>query len=322
MKPTPFIYFLSRLPLLNILSGVSFYLHNGYRVHSYLNKLNQKNKIDYVEYTEGGDFWNAISRKFKYSSHLHGSSYTFMSQSNKKPKFVDWLRRKFELFFIKKANIVFSPSEAMLKLVEQENGNYFSNAHVIPYPIEKNLIKKVEIKDVNKKINIIFASRDDPVKGGELFIDALRILPKELKDIIEVKVFGYVPRNTVNDLSFLKIKTFIPRDDLKKEYFSSDICVIPSKFDNSPNTVYEAMAAGKVLVVSNAGGIPEIIGNPDYGYIFKCGDIIDLKIKLIDAIKLVKTGNCTSMRINAQNHIIKKSDINLNFQKRFNLLNK
>ena len=76
MKPTPFIYFLSRLPLLNILSGVSFYLHNGYRVHSYLNKLNQKNKIDYVEYTEGGDFWNAISRKFKYSSHLHGSSYT------------------------------------------------------------------------------------------------------------------------------------------------------------------------------------------------------------------------------------------------------
>ena len=41
MKPTPFIYFLSRLPLLNILSGVSFYLHNGYRVHSYLNKLNQ-----------------------------------------------------------------------------------------------------------------------------------------------------------------------------------------------------------------------------------------------------------------------------------------
>ena len=65
------------------------------------------------------------------------------------------------------------------------------------------------------------------------------------------------------------------------------------------------MAAGKVLVVSNAGGIPEIIGNPDYGYIFKCGDIIDLKIKLIDAIKLVKTGNCTSMRINAKTILLK-----------------
>ena len=45
-----------------------------------------------------------------------------------------------------------------------------------------------------KKINIIFAARDDPIKGGELFIDALRILPKKLKDIIEVKVFGYVQK--------------------------------------------------------------------------------------------------------------------------------
>ena len=82
------------------------------------------------------------------------------------------------------------------------------------------------------------------------------------------------------------------------------------------------MAAGKVLVVSNAGGIPEILGDPNYGYIFKCGDITDLKNKLIDAINLVKKGNCASMRIKAQNYIIKKSNINLNYQKRFHLINK
>ena len=50
-----------------------------------------------------------------------------MNQSSKKPKYVDWLRRQFELFFIKNANIIFSPSKAMLKLVEKENGKLFAS---------------------------------------------------------------------------------------------------------------------------------------------------------------------------------------------------
>ena len=41
---------------------------------------------------------------------------------------------------------------------------------------------------------------------------------------------------------------------LKKHMISADICVIPSLFDNSPNTVYEAMGNGKIVVASAVGG--------------------------------------------------------------------
>ena len=39
--------------------------------HTYLTleiTYNQKDKIDLIEYTEGGDFWNSITKKFRYFS--------------------------------------------------------------------------------------------------------------------------------------------------------------------------------------------------------------------------------------------------------------
>ncbi|MBT5406563.1 MAG: hypothetical protein HOL23_03205, partial [Gammaproteobacteria bacterium] len=93
-KPTQFIYFLNKIPLIKIMSGLLFYLHNGLKIHLFLRKLNYQKKIDYIEYSEGGDFWNSLNKKFNYSSHLHGSSYTFKNQTNQRPDLIDWMRRK------------------------------------------------------------------------------------------------------------------------------------------------------------------------------------------------------------------------------------
>ena len=68
---------------------------------------------------------------------------------------------------------------------------------------------------------------------------------------------------------------------MKKAYRASDICIIPSLFDNSPNTVYEAMANGKIVVASSVGGIPEIIGRTENGFLFDSTNVNDLAEKLI-----------------------------------------
>jgi len=74
------------------------------------------------------------------------------------------------------------------------------------------------------------------------------------------------------------------------------------------------MALGKILVVSDAGGIPEIIGNPECGYIFKSGNIIDLHLKIIDAIDLILSGKSGIMSQNAKKRKAKfgKSEHNIN----------
>lgn len=319
-KPTQLIYFLNKIPLIKIISGLLFYLHNGLRIHMFLRRLNYQKKIYHVEYSEGGDFWNSLNKKFNYSSHLHGSNYTFKSQSNQRPDLIDWIRRKMEHVFIMRANKVISPCHAMVELVEKEIGQQLLQAHVIPYPIDKSEIKIIDTSRGSKKVALLFASRNDPVKGGELLIKALGLLSKNIQCKIHVEFYGYAPQRDLTHLPFLIVNEFVPKEVLKKAYKKADICIIPSLFDNSPNTVYEAMAQGKIVVASAVGGIPEIIENRENGFLFNSKDVNDLVEKMQDAIKMVLKGECQTMRLNAQRRINNISNLSINTEQRLNLI--
>ena len=279
--------------------------------------LNKNFKIDYIEYTEGGDFWNAITNNFKYSSHLHGSPYTFMKQSGQLKNKAYWIGRRVEHLFIKRANKVISPCHAMVELIEVEMGQKLKQAHVIPYPVADN---EIITNKKSKKVTLLFASRNDPVKGGKLLIKALGLLPENIQSKIQVEFYGYVPEYDLSYLPFLQIHEFVPKEVLEKAYQTADICVIPSLFDNSPNTVYEAMANGKIVVASSVGGIPEIVGGIENGFLFDPKDVNDLVEKLENAIKLVLKDECLLMRVNARQRINTISNLSINVQQRLNLI--
>ena len=319
-KPSILIYYISRVPIIKIFSGLLFYLHNGLKIHLFLLKLNRKIKIDFVEYSEGGDFWNTITKYFKYSSHLHGSFFTFKHQSGQRTSRAEWIRRRVEHVFIKRANKVISPCHAMVELVEVEMGQKLNQAHVIPYPVAKSEIITIKNSKKSKKVTLLFASRNDPVKGGKLLTKALGLLPDDIQSKIQVGFYGYIPQCELTHLPFLQVNEFVPKEVLEKVYQIADICVIPSLFDNSPNTVYEAMANGKIVVASSVGGIPEIIGSKENGFLFDSKDVNDLVEKLEDAIKLVLKGECQSMRINAQQRTNAISNLSINVEQRLNLI--
>lgn len=53
---------------------------------------------------------------------------------------------------------------------------------------------------------------------------------------------------------------FIPHDDMPGVYAMSDVCCMPSLWDDpAPLAVIEAMAAGKPLITTYSGGIPEYV---------------------------------------------------------------
>ena len=65
----------------------------------------------------------------------------------------------------------------------------------------------------------------------------------------------------------------LPRAQMPAAFLAADVVVVPSNCeDSSPLVVYEAMAAGKPVVASGVGGIPEILVDGETGFLVPPGD--------------------------------------------------
>jgi glycosyltransferase involved in cell wall biosynthesis len=65
-------------------------------------------------------------------------------------------------------------------------------------------------------------------------------------------------------------------DELARHYAWASVCVIPSLWENFPNTCIEAMAQARPVVVSDRGGMAEMIGETRAGETFRAGDEAEL----------------------------------------------
>jgi glycosyltransferase involved in cell wall biosynthesis len=66
-------------------------------------------------------------------------------------------------------------------------------------------------------------------------------------------------------------------------YKSVDIFALPSRAENMPNTIMEAMAAGLPIIASTVGAIPEMVEHGKNGFVLDCDakDILADKISLL-----------------------------------------
>ena len=319
----PIHYYMSKIPIIRVFALLTRYLESGWKTHKQIRKIDKKKIIDIIEYTEGGDFWNAIFKKFNYIVHLHGSAYTIKKATGQIVCRSDWYKRKAELFFISRAPSIVSPSIDMKELVEAESRKIFKNLSVIPYPIDPQVEINGNFSHFNKscdKVTILFASRNDPLKGGEILNTAIQNLSASMQKVIDVQFYGYQPSENSSIPDCITINDFLPRNEFLKVYQSIDICVVPSYYDNSPNVIYESMARGKIVIASKVGGIPEIIVDAENGYLFDINSINDFTETLTKAINLVLSGNDIQIRKNAHEKIMSISNIEKNALQRVKLL--
>jgi glycosyltransferase involved in cell wall biosynthesis len=71
-----------------------------------------------------------------------------------------------------------------------------------------------------------------------------------------------------------------------------DILVLPSRrkamwAEQFGRVLVEAMAAGKIIIGSSSGAIPEVIGNA--GYVFRENDSNDLAVKIESVLRISET---------------------------------
>ncbi len=82
---------------------------------------------------------------------------------------------------------------------------------------------------------------------------------------------------------------------------NSSFIIVPSEwYENNPMTVIEAYALGKPVIGSRIGGIPEIVKDPDTGFLFEPGNPDDL-IRVISRASAVNSEDYLKMAENARN---------------------
>lgn len=134
----------------------------------------------------------------------------------------------------------------------------------------------------NKRIILMGAARiNDPVKGFEYLVDALRILKQShASDDYMLLLFGGIK----GDSSFL---SSIPIEyvwkgslsdpaEIAKLYAAADVTVVSSLYETFGQTIIEGMACGCPAVTFNNSGQTDIIDHLHNGYLAKYRDAEDL----------------------------------------------
>ena len=83
---------------------------------------------------------------------------------------------------------------------------------------------------------------------------------------------------------FKWLGSIIDKNEKINAYFSASCFVLPSDYEPFGLVVLEAMAAGKPVIAANAGGPSEIIDDEKTGFLFKQGDVNDLKEKILKVL--------------------------------------
>jgi len=183
-----------------------------------------------------------------------------------------------------------SPSLSLLKDIKKYWG--LNNIQYIPNGINIDNVTNVDLtktKLKQDKYNILYVGRIEFRKG---VID----LAYALKEIKNVSIFFVGKDTTYNNSSLIKLIhkitpniKFVNHNNNKEEIYKilkeGNLLVLPSHWDNAPYICLEAMCLEIPLIVSDAGGLPEIITNKKEGLIFKSNNVTDLKEKIQFAIE-------------------------------------
>ncbi len=116
----------------------------------------------------------------------------------------------------------------------------------------------------------------------------LKAVRKLNKPDIAFYIVGDGPEMTVlkkyvedNGLNQVYLTGYKGGDALKEMIDHCMAVVVPSEwYDNSPLVIYEALTKGKPVIVSQMGGMPELVQEGVNGYTFTCGDADGLAQKL------------------------------------------
>jgi len=153
---------------------------------------------------------------------------------------------------------------------------------VVPSGVDTELFAPANDSPSQREMRLLMVGGvDDPYKGFHILRSACRKLIRQgFRISLMVTSHRRFPDGFIHSLGWLT------PSQLAEVYRGADICVVPSIWPEPQGIVaLEAMASAKPLVVSDVGGLKEIVKDGVSGLLFKPGDPDDLACKLTRLIE-------------------------------------
>lgn len=154
-----------------------------------------------------------------------------------------------------------------------------ARTRVVENPVDPLFFKSGENEDPD---TVLFAGLIIPRKGLRNLLDALHIVRKEIPGV-RLRLAGLATDPDYRKELDRKVETLklqecvaflggLSPNQLAAEYSGAALTVLVSRQDTSPVSILEAMAAGRPIVASDVGGIPDLVREGETGFLVPYGD--------------------------------------------------
>jgi glycosyltransferase involved in cell wall biosynthesis len=193
------------------------------------------------------------------------------------------LMRKKTKVFEKLDLTVVTPSRWLAQMARQSNLFARRRIEVIPNGLDTETFKPVHQHTAREGIGIqpdgpvlLFGAQvlTDPRKGWDLLCAALRRLNRPCTVMVFGK--GNVCVENASHITVHRLGNFADDASLARIYSAADVYVCPSREDNLPNTVAEALACGTPCVAFAVNGLTDMIEHKVNGWLASPFDPADL----------------------------------------------
>ncbi len=157
-------------------------------------------------------------------------------------------------------------------LMKQQTERFQDNVRVFPGGVDTRQFEYARLRDkdpATPKIILMTGRVEDPLKGLDTLREAGRIMAQERDDF---EVWATHSNRSLSKGWFQAVG-WHDHDGIIDLYAQADICVVPSVWEEPFGmTALEAMAAGRPVCASRAGGLQNTVRNGDTGFLFERGD--------------------------------------------------
>lgn len=220
-----------------------------------------------------------------WSWHLFATPAVWMAKLRGIPSVVNYRGGEAEMFLARSgflalvtlrcASALVVPSGFLQQVFSQRE----MKSTVVPNVVDTERFRPIHPGRATGAPHLVVARNLEPIYDIPTALRAFALVRKETPDA-RLTVAGAGPEHQAllalaDELGIAEAVNFcgrLDRDQMAELYRSASVVINPSRVDNMPNSVLEAMASGAVVVSTNVGGVPFILRHGVTGLLVPAGD--------------------------------------------------